>query len=159
MRSWPSGTWGRTVRRSYYRSGPQLSVQGRGQPEGMQKITALRRTIRLACPKSGCKRYEEGWQIVLNLADPKDANVARYIREGKLSLRYEEVLLPEIQGAVAFRFLPGQPCPGHTGDGWQEPIYIVGERKTVHDEWHERYCTGAEALVAARTRLKERQEG
>ena len=145
--------WGRTVRRKFYRGGPQLPVQGRGQQPGQQKITALRQAVRLPCPRTDCDKYEKGWQIVVNMADPADANVARYIREGKLKLRYEEVLLQD--KVLAFRFPPGQPCPGHQDSGWEEPIYIVGQRKTNHDEWHHRYGEGARALVKATTRKKE----
>ena len=123
-------------------------------PEGTQQLTAIRRVAdRKPCPKAGCDKYEKGWEVVLDLNNPEDANVARFIREGKTGRRYEEYLL--VKGAVAFRFLAGQPCLGHLNDGWEEPVYIAGDRKTDHDEWHYRYCEGAEGLVAATTRLKE----
>jgi len=32
---------------------------------------------------------------------------------------------------------------------------IVGQRKTVHDEWHTRYQQGGEALVKAVSRKQE----
>lgn len=145
------------MRRNFYRSGAQLPVQGRGQKEGQQLVTTLRRQGIRRCFKASCERYEKGYTVTLNLADPADANLARYIREGKAG-RYEEVLLTGVEGGMQFQFPPGE-CPGHRLDWQDDPVYIVGERKTVHDEWHERYCKGSEALVAATSRLKEIEEG
>ena len=142
------------MRRKFYRSGAGLSVQGQGQEEGQQHIATLRRQGIRRCFKDGCERYEKGYDIVLDLADPADANVARYIREGKAG-RYEERLL--VKGATAFHFLPGE-CPGHRLDWQDDPVYFVGQRKTVHDEFQERYQTGAEALVAATMRLQEMED-
>ena len=142
------------TKKAFYRSGEQLSVTGHGQLEGRQKIAALRPRGIMACPKSGCVRYEKGYAIVLNLADPEDANVARFVHEGKMG-RYEEQILES--GVIRFWFLPGQ-CSGHRR-GWEEPVYIVGQRKTNHDEFHSRYIAGSEALVKATTRVKEMSQG
>lgn len=145
------------MRRNFYRAGAGLSAQGRGQQEGQQLITTLRRQGIRRCQRDGCDRDLKGYAVTLNLADPADANVARYIREGKAG-RCEERLLDGVSGAVEFRFPPGE-CPGHRLDWQDDPVYFAGERKTVHDEWQERYQTGSEALVAATTRLREMQEG
>lgn len=146
-------------KRSFYPGNHvSLSATRRGMPEGTQQLGAIRRVDdRRPCPKTGCEKYEHGWNIVLNLHDPDDANVARFIREGKTGRLYEETLLEG--GVLTLHFLAGQPCLGHLVSGWSEPVYIAGDRKTVHDEWHNRYCEGAEALVAATTRLKEIREG
>ena len=144
------------MRRRFYggtprTSGRQLSVQGRGQPEGRQRITTIRPNAITACPKTGCERYEKGYSVVLNLGDPRDANVARYIREGKAGRHIEEVM-PGVQGLIRMAFPPGY-CPGHRP--WERPVYIVGERKTTQDEWHHRYLEGGEALVKATKRKLE----
>lgn len=120
----------------------------------MQLITVDRRRGLRACDKE-CERYNRGYTITLNLADPADANLARYIREGKAGRAVEVPML--VEGAVEFQFPPGQ-CPGHQLSWQDDPAYFAGVRRTVHDEWHERYAVGAEALVAARTRLQERKE-
>ncbi len=128
-------------------------------PEGTQQIAALRRKgDRRPCPRAGCERYEKGWQVVLNMADPADANVARFIREGKTMRRYEEMAADGLEGVITFRFHAGQPCLGHLAGGWEEPVYVVGDRKTDHDEWHYRYEEGALALIAATTRLREMED-
>jgi len=150
------------MKRTFSRAGAQLPVQGRGQEEGRQLITTLRRKGMRRCFKDGCERYEKGYTIALNLSDKADANLLRYIREGKAG-RYAELPMPLEDGGVSpvlvqIQFPPGE-CPGHRLDWQDDPIYIVGERKTVHDEWQDRYRTGAEALVVATTRLKDMQEG
>ncbi len=134
-------------RKTFYKSGEALSVQGRGQPEGRQKITTLRRKGVEPCPKSGCTRDERGYELVVNPADAPDANLIRFLREGKAG-RFLETALDA--GLIKFFIYPGQ-CPGHKPD-WQEPVYIVGTRKTNHDEYHTRYLEGGEALVKATTR-------
>lgn len=139
-------------RKTFYRSGPQLSVQGAGQPEGMQKISVLKPVGITACPKKGCVRYEQGYSVTLNLADERDANVLRYIREGQAGRHIEEAMA--VQGLVRITFPPGY-CPGHRP--WENPVYIVGERRTTHDEFHHRYLAGGEALVKATSRKLEIQ--
>lgn len=121
----------------------------------MQKVTALKKQGKKACQKDGCERHEKGYVVTVNLADRNDANLTRYIREGKAGRCSEETLE---HGLVRFHFPPGE-CPGHRL-GWEDelPVYFVGERKTVHDEYHERLDTGAKALVAATTRLSEMEE-
>ena len=130
-------------RKTFYRSGAQLAVNGRGQPEGRQRITQLPANGLAACPRTGCQRYEKGYSVTLNLADPQDANVMRFIREGKAG-RFLEALVPGVEGVRQITFPPGY-CPGHRP--WEAPVYIVGERKSTRDEWHHRYVEGGEALV------------
>ena len=139
------------TQRHFYRSGAQLSVQGRGQPEGRQRLTALRPVGLSACPKTGCERYEKGYTITLNLADPEDANVLRFLREGKAG-RFIEEVMPGVEGLRHIVFPPGQ-CPGHRP--WERPTYIVGEHKATHDEFQTRYLEGGDALVKATKRKLE----
>jgi hypothetical protein len=149
------------MRTNFYRSGQQLSGQGHGQAEGMQAITAAKRQGSKPCPKDGCERWEKGYSITLDLSDEKDANLYRYIREGKAGQHKEAAL---VEGAIRIDFFPGQ-CTGHRLQ-WEddEAIYFAGttpagrKRRTTHDEYQERYQVGGDALIEARTRLKEMNE-
>src|SRR5574341_2164021 len=118
----------------------------------------MRRLMKQTCEEMGCPQYEQGYQIVLNTADPADTNLARYLDEGKAQRFFEKEIL--MDGAVAYKFPAGQPClrSPHDVPSWDDPVYIVGERKTTKDEWHTRLSEGAEALVAATTRLKEMED-
>ena len=140
--------------RTFYRSGAELDVIGHGQQAGQQRLSVLKRDGIAPCPKTGCKRWEEGWSVTLNLNDPDDANLMRFIREGKMG-RFEEERMAGLTGGVRIHFPPGQ-CVGHKP--WENPVYIVGERKTVQSEWHERLDTGARALIAAVERKNEMME-
>lgn len=146
------------MRKSYYRpsprwSGAQLPVNGLRQSEGRQRLTVIRPDSLVACPKTGCERYEKGYSVMLNLADPQDANVLRYVREGKAGRFVEEVM--NVERLRKITFPPGH-CPGHRP--WERPTYVVGERRTDHDEWHYRYQEGGEALVKAVKRKMEIME-
>jgi hypothetical protein len=130
-------------RRTFYRSGAEL-LSG-----NEQRLGALRRDVREPCPGAGCPLYENGWSIEVNLADAQDANVARFIREGKTGRRYEEVLLME--NVMQFRFYADQPCLGHK-IAWRDPVYLVGQRKATESEYKDRLGEGVEAINYGRTR-------
>jgi hypothetical protein len=138
---------------TFYRSGKELSVAGYGQQEGQQSLSVLKRKGMRRCFKDGCERYEKGWDVTLNLADPQDANAARFIREGKLG-RFEERVMGGLEGVLTFHFSPGE-CLGHQMDWQDDPVYIAGTRKTVREEWHTRLDGGARTLIAATTRKNE----
>lgn len=142
------------MKKTFYRAGAELEVAGPGQMEGMQRVGVIRPEGYTACPKSGCPRYEKGWEIVLNMHDPEDANVARFVREGKTGCRYEETI--DETGVLKFRFPAGQ-CPGHRP--WENPKYVVGRRFTTGDEFDERLDSGARALIAATSRKQEVRNG
>lgn len=134
---------------TFYPGGQSLPVNGYGQVEGRQHLVALRNQGRAPCPGKGCPAYEKGWTIEVNTADPEDVNVARYIREGKTGLRFAEALL--MQGVIQFHFLAEQFCLGHKVD-WDDPTYIVGQRKATPDEYINRLGEGIEAINHANTR-------
>jgi hypothetical protein len=127
----------------------------------MQAITAAKRQGVKPCPKDGCERWEKGYSISLDLGDEGDASLYRYIREGKAG-QYQEA--PLVDGAVRIQFPPGQ-CTGHKLQ-WEddEALYFAGttaaghKRRTTHEEYQERYQVGGDALIAARTRLREMEE-
>lgn len=143
------------TRSTFYRGGAALPVHGRGQEPGQQRIAAVRRLVKRTCAEIGCAQHELGWTIQVDLSSPEDANVARFIREGKTRRRYAEVEL--VPGAVEFRFAAGQPCLSspHQVESWEEPAYFVGDRQTVREEWHTRFEEGGDALIAVTTRLRE----
>ena len=112
---------------------------------------------RLPCPGSGCPAYEKGWDIELNLADPADANLMRYIHEGKTQRQFAEAIL--MPGVIRVHFLAEQFCMGHRAALWaEEEKYVVGTRQATQDEFDYRWQEGGEALAAATKRLKEMQE-
>jgi len=145
------------ARQTFYRSGSGLGVSLPGEPEDRQHIAAMTKRGRLPCPGSGCQAYEKGWDIDLNMADPEDANLARFIREGKAQRKYAKALL--MPGVIRFHFLAEQPCMGHHAAMWAEDEkYVVGTRQATQDEFDYRFQAGGEALAVATQRLKEMED-
>jgi hypothetical protein len=63
-----------------------------------------------ACHEVGCDAWRNGWDSILDLANPAHAKAAAYIRSGASGRTYREIGTGSGEGIVVFRFASGQRC-------------------------------------------------
>jgi hypothetical protein len=94
-------------------------------PKTTFKATHVRGSVRqLTCDEADCNAKAMGWRTVLPIPAHQDA--ANFIRAGKTSRRFKEVI--ESEGLVTFYFAEGQNC---FEKHWQrDPVFNIKRRNT-----------------------------